>query len=236
MPKFAICTPTRSAPSTPYIDSLAASVQVAKEHGWDVVSGTPEYSPLTLEVGSPYISHARSKALHKALHAGAEAVIFIDDDLSWQPDALWRLLDVGDPVVCGTYRFKKEPEEYMGGVLSKDDGTPMAVAGFVEMATVPAGFLKITRDGVNHVMQQWPELIYGEPCSPHVDLFNHGAHGGQWWGEDFAFARRWRERCGKIWLIPDLQIDHWAGETKYAGNFENYLRRQPGGDLAKDGE
>jgi hypothetical protein len=227
MPKVVICTPTRAVPSKPYAESLKASCEYLAEKGW-------EYATV-LEVGSPYISHARSKALHKAIAAGADAIIFIDDDLSWQPDALWRLLDVGDDVVAGTYRFKKPEVEYMGLCVGNGDGTPFVMAGFIEMARIPAGFLKITREGVNRFIKAYPELCYGDACAPHVDLFNHGAWDGMWWGEDYAFARRWREKCGKVWLIPDLQIDHHSADESFPGNFHEFLRRQPGGDLAKDG-
>jgi glycosyltransferase involved in cell wall biosynthesis len=225
MKKVSVCTPTRAKPSQPYLDSLAASLPVTEAGGWEMTT--------VYEIGSPYISHARSKALHTALMGGADAVIFIDDDLSWQPDALLRLLDVGDDVVAGTYRFKREPEEYMGAFVAHDNGSPVEVAGFIDMHSIPAGFLKITRAGVNRFIKAFPELCYGEECAPFVDLFNHGAWGGVWWGEDYAFARRWREKCGQVWLIPDLQIDHWAGDVKYAGNFHDYLMSRPGANPEK---
>lgn len=223
--KVVICTPTVTKPYPCYLSSLEASVPVLEAAGWDHAT--------VFEIGCPYISHARSKALRKALDAGADAVIFIDHDLSWQPDALLRLLETDGDVVAGTYRFKKEPEEYMGAVVVKDDGTPVVRAdGCIEAHSIPAGFLKITREGVNKFMKAWPELIYGEACNPHVDLFNHGAHAGVWWGEDYAFARRWREKCGKVWLVPNLDIDHHAGETPYKGNFHKFMLRQPGGSEA----
>lgn len=181
------------------------------------------------EVGCPYISHARSKMLRKALEAGATAIVFIDDDVSWQPDAILRLLETEGDVVAGTYRFKRDEEEYMGAVVTNDDGTPVVRHdGAIEAHSLPAGFLKITREGVNAFMRAWPELIYGEICAPFVDLFNHGAHAGVWWGEDYAFIRRWREKCGKAWLVPNLNIDH-NGDKVYAGNFHEFLLRQPGG-------
>lgn len=226
--KVIICTPTRAKPSQPYLDSLAASIPSLEAAGWE--HGT------VYEIGSPYISHARSKALHKALAAGADAVVFIDDDVSWQPDAILRLLKADGDVVAGTYRFKKagEPEEYMGAVVTKDDGTPVVRAdGCIEAHSIPAGFLKVTREGVNRFMREWPELLYGEICAPYVDLFNHGAHGGVWYGEDYAFARRWREKCGKVWLIPNLQIDHHAADAVFPGNFHQFLLRQPGGSEAQ---
>ena len=224
--KVIIATPTITKPYPCYLASLEASIPSLEAAGWD--HGT------VFEIGSPYISHARSKALRKALDAGADAVVFIDHDLSWQPDAIARLLAVPDDVVSGTYRFKKEPEEYMGALVSHDNGTPVVRAdGCIEAHSIPAGFLKITREGVNRFMRAWPELLYGEACSPHIDLFNHGAHGGVWWGEDYAFARRWREKCGKIWLVPDLQIDHHTKDAAYCGNFHRFLLAQPGGSDEK---
>lgn len=226
--KVILCVPTITRPYQVTLDSIAASVPVLEAAGWE--------HGIVHEIGCPYISHARSNLLRKALSAGATDIIFIDHDLSWQPDALLRLLEVPDEVVAGTYRFKKEPEEYMGSHFSYSNGVPMCREdGLVDMHSIPAGFLKITKSGVNRFIKAYPELCYGEAHSPHIDLFNHGAHEGVWYGEDYAFARRWREKCGKIWLIPNLQIDHHTPTASFPGHYSNYLRRQPGGDQAKDG-
>lgn len=226
--KVIICVPTVSKPYQVTLDAIAASVPVLEAAGWD--------HGMVSIVGCPYISHARSKMLRQALDAQATAIIFIDHDLSWQPDALLRLLETPDEVVAGTYRFKNDSGDYMGAVVSHDNGTPVVRAdGCLEMHSIPAGFLKITREGVARFIRNFPELTYGDECAPFVDLFNHGAWGGVWYGEDYAFARRWREKCGKVWLIPDLQIDHHTTTEAFPGNFHLHLRRQPGGDLAKDG-
>lgn len=225
MPKVVICIPTITKPYQACLDSLAASVPMLEAAGWEHAA--------VYEIGCPYISHARAKMLRKALDAGADAIVFIDHDLSWQPDAIVRLLQVEREVVAGTYRFKKEPEEYMGAVVCEADGKPVERHGCLEMSAIPAGFLKITRSGVNRFMRNFPELVYDEASHPSVDLFNHGACNGVWWGEDYAFARRWRERCGRIWLVPDINLHHHTANVTYAGNFHEFLRRQPGGDLAQ---
>jgi len=229
MPKVVLCIPTITKPYQVTLDAIKHSIPVLEEAGWE--------HAMVSEVGSPYISHARSKLLRKALDAGADAIIFIDHDLSWQPDALLRLLEVPDEVVAGTYRFKKEPVEYMGAVMAHEDGTPVVRAdGCIDMHSIPAGFLKITKDGVNRFIKAYPELCYGEAHSPHVDLFNHGAWEGVWYGEDYAFARRWREKCGKVWLVPDIQIDHHTPSDAFRGHYDRFLRQCPGGiDAPKDG-
>jgi glycosyltransferase involved in cell wall biosynthesis len=225
--KVIFCIPTLKKPYQVTLDSLAASIPLIKEAGWD--------EGMVSEIGCPYISHARATMLRKALDAKADVIVFIDHDVSWKPQDLLTLIETKGDVVCGTYRFKKDDEEYMGAVLSNPDGTPMVREdGNLFAHSAPAGFLKITKESVHKFMTAYPDLVYGEKYSPHVDLFNHGAHKGTWYGEDYAFCRNWRDCGGEIVLVPDLDISHHTTEQKYKGNFHNFLRRQPGGDLCKD--
>jgi hypothetical protein len=225
--KVIFCIPTLKKPYQVTLDSLAASIPLIKSAGWD--------EGMVSEIGCPYISHARSTMLRKALDAKADVIVFIDHDVSWKPQDLLTLIETKGDVVCGTYRFKRDEEEYMGAILSGNDGTPMVREdGNLFAHSAPAGFLKITKEAVNKFMTAYPELVYGEKYHPCVDLFNHGAHKGTWYGEDYAFCRNWRECGGEIVLVPDLDISHHTTEQEYKGNFHQFLRRQPGGDLYKD--
>ncbi len=182
------------------------------------------------EVGSSYISCARSIMLKKALDAKADIIVFIDHDVSWEPEDLVTLIKAEGDCVCGNYRYKREPEEYMGVPYPDMEGTPQVRGdGAVKGYWIPAGFLKITRSTVNRFITNYPDLCYGEKCSPHVDLFNHGAWNGVWYGEDYSFSRRWRDMGGEIYILPRLRITHHTTEKAYPGNFHEYLMRQPGG-------
>jgi hypothetical protein len=178
------------------------------------------------EVGCPYISEARAKMLHRALHeVGADMVVFLDHDLSWTPGALTKLVQTPGDVVAGIYRFKCPDVEYMGSIEAGPDRYPIVREdGAIKAVRVPAGFLKVTKNAVRVFMRKYRELWYGDPVKPHVDLFNHGAHKGIWWGEDYAFSRRWRAKCGDIWVVPDLDLthhDHEAGD--FPGNLHRFL-------------
>jgi hypothetical protein len=224
--KVVFCIPTISRPYQVCLDSLAASLPLITAAGWD--------DGMVTQINCPYISAARSTMLRKALDAKATVVVFIDHDLSWEPGDLLRLIETEGDVVAGTYRFKGEPEEYMGAIFPGADDRPIVRNdGCIKAHSIPAGFLKVTRDGVNKFIAAYPELTYGERCSPSIDLFNHGAVGGVWYGEDYAFAKRWREKCGDVWLIPDLSITHWLGEKPFPGNFHQFLLAQPGGSNHK---
>lgn len=224
--KVVFCVPIVGRPYPGFIRALEASIPIIRAAGWD--------EELVQEIDNPYISGARAKMLRKALDHGADVIVFLDYDLEWKPEDLLRLVETKGEVIAGTYRCKIDTEQYMGAIFHDDALRPIVREdGCVKASVAPAGFLKITRDAVDMFMGAHPELCYGPRYSQSVDLFNHGAHERLYWGEDYAFCRRWREKCGDVWIIPDITITHWKGESPYPGNFHEHLLAQPGGSAHK---
>lgn len=223
--KVVFATPTIKRPFAPYLESLEASVPVLDAAGID--------HQIVFEIGCPYISGARATMTRKALDAGADVIVYLDHDVSWRPQDILKLINTEGDVVAGTYRIKHEPEEYMSVLYCDAQNRPKVRAdGAVKARLVPAGFLKITKEGINRFMYAYPELTYGPLFNQSIDLFNHGAVLGDriWWGEDYCFAQRWNDKCGDLWLVPDLNIDHHNSDgVCFKGNFHQYLLRQPGG-------
>ena len=159
---------------------------------------------------------------------GADIVVFVDYDLSWDKQDLLTLIETEGDVVSGLYRFKKDEEVYMGSIICNDEFIPNVLEdGCLEGDRIPAGFLKITKEGVAKFMEEYPELIYGPPYAPAIDLFNHGVIDNIWYGEDYAFAKRWNEKCGSIKIIPDLNLDHHSKDKSFKGNYHQFLMKQP---------
>lgn len=216
--RVALCTPTITKPHQAYFDAVKAEVPHLEAAGFE--------HGITWMVGCAYISAARAIMLRRALDWKADIVVFIDHDMSWAPGALVKLLQTEGDVVGGTYRFKQDDVEYMGrpwpwpGEVRDDDGA-------IKMVCLPAGFLKVTRAGVNRFMRKYPELIYGEESNPSVDLFQHGAHQGVWFGEDYAFSRRWNEMGEELWCVPDIDLTHHDKDKSYPGNYHRFLLRKP---------
>jgi hypothetical protein len=46
---------------------------------------------------------------------------------------------------------------------------------------------------------------------------------GQYWGEDYFFAERWREMGGHVWVDPDIEFTH-RGSKDWKGNFIHSVR------------
>lgn len=220
--KVVFCCPVVNRPYPQFVESLERSIPVIKAAGWD--------EGFVHELNNPYIGGARSAMLRKALDAKADVIVFLDYDLEWPAEDLLKLIETEGPVIAGTYRCKIEEMQFMGALYSGPDDRPIVRAdGCVKASVAPAGFLKVTKDAVDEFMKAYPELCYGPRYHQSVDLFNHGAHEGLYWGEDYAFCRRWREKCGELWIQPNLSLTHWLGDKPHPGNFHQFLLRQPGG-------
>ena len=220
--KVVFCTPSLGGPTAPYIKSLEDSLPLIIAAGWE-----EEY---VQEIGNPYISAARSIMTRKAIDGKADVVVYIDYDLSWDPQDLLTLIETEGDCVAGTYRFKKPEEEYMGRFVTTEDGLPIVREsdGSLQCYLAPAGFLKLTKQGISAFAKAYPELCYGDPLFPSVDLFNHGARNGVWWGEDYSFCDRWIKAGGQIWLPPNLNINHHSPKEAFMGNYHKFLLRQEG--------
>ena len=224
--KVVLCLPVYAPrPTQATLDSIRDEVPHLEKAGW-------EHS-LVHELGCPYISAARATMLRKALDSGATHVFFIDSDVSWEAGALTKVMETEGEVVAGTYRFKSEEVKYMGSLRDRPDHRPIARIsdGAINAINAPAGFLKVSRTAINLMMDSYPELCFGEKCSPHFDIFNHGAHKGVWWGEDYAMCRRWVDEMEEpLWIVPNINVDHNGSDgTVYKGNFHRYLLGLPGG-------
>lgn len=220
--KVVICTPTLTKPHPAYLKSLEASIPVLDAAGIE--------HQTVFEVGCPYISSARATMTKKALDAKADQIIYIDHDVEWEPEGILQLIQLDEHVAAGTYRFKKDEESYMATFKTDHEGRPIVREdGMINADWVPAGFLKVTSKAILELMLGYPELICGQAFNRVIDLFNHGAHKGVWYGEDYAFSRRWNELGHKIWLIPNLNLTHHSYDKAYPGNFHEFMLKQPGG-------
>lgn len=226
--KVVFCIPIVNRPQSATVESLKASLPVIEAAGWEHCMAQ------TIDV--PYISAARGSMLRAALDEKADAIMFIDYDVAWKPKDLLKVLETEGDVVAGTYRAKIDDEQYMGAI-EHDPVTFVpkvrASDGAIAAKLVPAGFLRVTKECVHDFMTSYPELCYGPLYHASVDLFNHGVHGRVWYGEDYSFSLRWKQRGGDIWIVPDLDLDHHGKDGKvYRGNYHQFLLRQPGGSEA----
>ncbi len=174
--------------------------------------------------GEALIGRARGPMLARFLATAATHLLFVDADIGFAPEALFRLLDSGHDIVGGLYPRRPEAEAAKPS-LEYDPlspaGTPDA-QGFARVAAVGAGFLLIARPAAQRIVDGHPQLrarlgdVQGAGAEAPMlfDSFVDLAT-GRYLNDYQAFCHRWRSLGGDVWADFRSPITH-AGRAHAA--------------------
>ncbi len=163
-------------------------------------------------------------------------LLFVDSDLSFDPDQVFRLLDFGTDVAAGVYPTKridwtkvsafakegKVPLESasLSYVLNFEDPQRVETrGGFAKARYCGSGFLMIRRGVLLRMVEHYKELAYSrehQADDPLRDskyrcaLFNCiiDKNTGTYLSEDYSFCRRWTDMGGQIWIDLESRLTH----------------------------
>jgi len=214
--QIAICTPCGSGNvSLQFALSLTATTKAFNKS---------DVTFLTI-CGSSVLHAARNSLCAMALSRGADHIIFIDDDVSWTPQGMERLLLHPERIVGGVYQKKPhnpyaKPEMALSALPG---GLVPDHRGLVEVDACATGFLRIDRevlegmkstclklqdeglnDAENAELHRWFEFGV-----MHRDgkAFEHG--------EDYKFGHKAREAGFRSYIDPDIKLCHNMGNYKF---------------------
>lgn len=202
------------------------------------------------------LTRARSELVARFLERpGATHLLFIDSDIGYEPDQVFRLLDFGAPVTAAAYPLKKLDWARMRRAVEVEHATTAAAAfhyvygvadrthiegrrGFIKASFAGTGFLMIERDALLKLCAAHPELQYAGVHMPDDPLIGSpyrfalfdcliDPETGTYLSEDFAFCRRWTDLGGEIWIDGQSRLTH-VGAWTFSGDFATQLKqRQP---------
>lgn len=185
------------------------------------------------------VQRARNRCVAEFLaHPTASHLLFIDADIGFTADAVFRLLAHDKPLIGGLYRRKQlDRVEWVWNRLPPDEERRNPQTGAIACAAVGTGFMLIRRDVITRMIEA--TLIRAEDgtvCSPwrYTTAPQDGDAGGwrdhtftvfdcftdetgNYLSEDYAFCRRWRELGGTVWADPALLLDH-SGTATFAAD------------------
>ena len=188
--------------------------------------------------GDALITRARANLLTLFLDdPSATHLLFVDADIGFEPEQVYRLIESGADVVAGVYPIKrvnwdkarlvlasnrpKLPSASLDYVLEIDDPDRVVVVnGFTRVRYAGTGFLMIRR----HVL----EKMCGDPAYAPLQFFREHSldalagspnrfalfecmidpNSGTYLSEDFAFCKRWTDIGGEIWADVESRLDH----------------------------
>ena len=178
------------------------------------------------EIGNTLVADARNKLVATFLASAATDLVFIDADLSWQPEDFARLVTHPHPVVAGVYQRKSRAKidfaVKFGPAITRD------AEGLMEVERVGTGFLRLRRDCLLAMIAANPGLKLRNPARPgdpnFYALFDTTLVDGQFIGEDFSFCDRWRALGGKVLIDPSIALAH-HGAAVYDEPLMKYLQK-----------
>jgi hypothetical protein len=178
----------------------------------------------------PACSHpamGRNQLANDFMNSDADRLVFLDSDVTFTPGSLVKIARHPVDFVGGAYRFKLEEESYPVGWLD----TPQLWAdshGLLEVATLPGGFLSLSRMVFQVLKAAHPEREYEHFGRTAHCYFQMPFHNGHLYGEDSFFCKEWRDAGGKVLLDPELSLTHWDFNRPFAGHIGNWLKRRAG--------
>jgi hypothetical protein len=197
--------------------------------------------------GDALITRARSNLVTLFLdNPSATHLLFVDADIGFAPDQVYRLIESGADVVAGVYPIKRvnwdkarrmldsklpaAPSAALDYVLEiENPDDVVAVNGFTRVRYAGTGFLMIRR----HVLEQMCQ----HPAHAALQFFREHSidalagspnrfalfdcmidhRTGTYLSEDFAFCKRWTDMGGEIWADLESRLDH-VGPSVFHGD------------------
>ena len=171
---------------------------------------------------SSLIYDARNKLAELAIEGGFDRILWLDSDMSFEPDLLRRLgehLDMGKDIVCGLYFGRKlpiRPMIYKALYVSHDNGR--AAANAVNFDDYPRNdIFSVAGCGFAAVLMTVSALRrVQKACS--LPFFPASG-----FGEDLVFCLRATELGLKIWCDSSVKVGH-IGSAVFDEDL--YLRRK----------
>lgn len=161
--------------------------------------------------------------------------LFLDDDVHWEGDAIWRLVNHPVDFVLGAYPKRADGEGFPISMLDEPieflnpaTGEADPKNGLLKIAGGPGGLMRITRACAEKLVNADPANWYHQPAVPGTkkawNMFEFTVKDHIRRSEDKHFCYKWRELGGDVWCDPHLMLYH-HGDKTYSGCFAQYLHR-----------
>lgn len=205
-------------------ESIIRNTHHLRDNGIKV---TPYYHPCHI-----YIDMARNLCVDKFLSSDCNDLIFIDSDVGFDDDAIFKLLQHDKDIVAGAYPYRKDDQSGFPVIIdfNNKNNCKEEETGLVYAMVVPTGFMRIQRRVFEKIIllsDGKPENVYQiqKDSNGVYTFFRTGIlfpNDNTWYGEDVAFCMWWKAMGGEIFIEPRINFTH-TGFKQFKGNFHEYL-------------
>lgn len=202
--------------------------------------------------GDALITRARAMMAARFLETRHSHLFFVDADIGFRPEQVFRLLDHDADIAGGVYPTKnidwdktraaavaglKDLQAASVGYVvrfipSETNSVELDDEGFGPVSYVGTGFMMIRREALARLCAAHPELrarqgdMTGAIAAEAVMIFDTmiEPETGEYLSEDYAFCRRWRDLGGVIKADFRSRLTH-VGHAAYSGSLMDAVAR-----------
>lgn len=166
------------------------------------------------------VTRARNNLIAKGMSKDQVThFMFIDADVSFEPEDLWKLIAMDKDVACGLYPKKGYPIEYILNKLNKEDEPDEN--GHIRVRHAGTGFMLIKREVIEKMIKHYSQLKYKNDLKmdaayePYMySLFDTAlSDDGYYLSEDYLFCERWIKMGGDVWVDTTIRLGHSGYHT-----------------------
>lgn len=140
--------------------------------------------------GTALLEHVRSKIAHDALEWGAEVILWVDDDITFDPPEAIKLVKgalATQSLVAGVCALRDGQRVNVSFTEPEKPVTFYQGGGIVKVDNAGCGMTAVHRSVYERLAQEWePVIIWDKPRIPH---YRTRFWDGAWPGEDYSFSR-----------------------------------------------
>ncbi|MGI9492770.1 MAG: hypothetical protein ACR2QF_10265 [Geminicoccaceae bacterium] len=221
--KVFLATTAYESPDASYTYSVQSTRQALSEAGIQ--------SAYALLCGNCHVDDARNSIVQEFLLSDCTDLMFIDADVSWEPEDLVSLCQRDRALIGGVYPFRREDMRGTGAMPVRLIHDASSQDGLLEVEGLPAGFMRIRRS----VLEQLADLAESywnrtDRRSKVPLLFERDLINGERWSGDLNFCRKWRAVGGKVYADSEIPLGHIA-KTRIVDSLAASFRRLKGQSL-----
>lgn len=215
--KVMLATTVYDSPDASYTFSISRSREALHK------AGIP--TAYLLLSGNCHVDDARNTVVRDFLATDCIDLVFLDADVSWEPEHLIQLCEFDCNLVGGVYPYRRDGGDEMPVRMKK--GCYVADEnGLLEVEGLPTGFMRVRRH-VLETLADGAEKFTKDTGGDIPILFERSILNGGRMGGDIGFCAKWRATGGKVYAAANLRLGH-CGKQILRDSLSASLRRQAG--------
>jgi len=205
-------------------------------------------SAVHLQSGMALVTQARNNCVAYFLNSDCTHFLFIDADIGFEPDAIYRLIEKDVPLCLTPYPVKgygaNNQLQFIVHFPDKDN-VRIQKDGFAEITAGPTGFMMIKREVFEKLAEKYPErkTVNKQLVGNKVETMEKGWYTffetaqdpeNGYLGEDIAFCRLWTNIGGKIYADTQTPLTHFGSHAFHGSLNMMFAKQKPIDDTPKE--